>query len=65
MFPMQAAPASAWVQNHGPAAATAPGGLAGIAPGMQVATWFPQVLQQVQALLDSMHPSQVTRVVLP
>jgi hypothetical protein len=32
---------------------------------MQVATWFPQVLQQVQALLDSMHPSQVTRAVLP
>lgn len=30
-----------------------------------MATWFPQVLQQVQALLDSMHPSQVTRVVLP
>jgi hypothetical protein len=43
------------------AAAEAPDGLA-VALGLQVATQYSQLLQQVQALLDSLHPSQVTSV---
>lgn len=43
------------------AAAEAPDGVA-VALGLQVATQYSQLLQQVQALLDNLHPSQVTSV---